>query len=597
MIAFFRRLWPLLSLRTRRRLAVAAGAMVAVTSLEGLGLLVLMPLLQLLTTGNLRIQPGTPQRAADLLGVHDGGRLALYLAIAALVLYASKSIIAIAVLRWNTRNAMVEETLLVGRLMRIYLSVPLQTHHDLNSATFQRTVNSSVRQLFAQAFVISFSALADVLSVLIVAAILVVSDPWMALIGAAYFAVAVGAYQWRLRATLRRAAAEVHEEQAAVFRSVQQSLGAVRELKIRNVEDHFAHDVQRARHAMLDAYRETALAAVQPRYVLELVMVGAAAVVATFAFMTRSPESATASIALFLAGGFRILAPLNKVVTGMSQAKIALPSLDQIQHDLDELGPLAEAERFEPGTVAELQPALEVRGVDFAYPGGPTVVRDVSITVRPGEAVALVGGSGAGKSTLVDLALGLLEPTAGEIAIDGHPLRDVRRQWQRMVGYVPQTIALVDDTVRANITLGLPLDEEALVDAIARAQLTDVVAALPEGLDTPIGERGVRLSGGQRQRLGVARALYHRPVALVLDEATAALDNETESRLTEVLDALRGTVTTITIAHRLSTVRNADRTYYLEHGRVVDVGSFQELASRNDGFARMLELASLERSS
>jgi ABC-type multidrug transport system fused ATPase/permease subunit len=594
-IKFFRRLWPLLSTSTKRRLAAASLAMVLVTILEGIGLLVLVPLLQLLTS-NMELTTGATRKAGDLLGTTEGGRLAATLGIITFTVYTAKSVIAIVVLRWNTRNAMLEESHFVGRLMRIYLGVPLQVHYDANSASFQRTVNVSVRQIFSQAFVGGFSALADVLSVAIVGLILVISDPLMALIGGVYFTLAVGLYQLRLRNRLKEAADQIHHEQAAVFRAVQQSLGAVKELKIRNAENHFAAEVEDARRSMLDAYREAALASVQPRYVLELVMVGAAGVIALFEFATQPAAVATASIALFLAGGFRILAPLNKVIAGMNTTRVAVPSLDQVIDDLDRFEAAAAAEVAEGTIVLDLRPEIAVRGLGFDYGNGVPVLEGVDLDVAVGESIALVGSSGAGKSTLVDLVLGLLPPTAGTITVGGHELLEVRRQWQRMVGYVPQTIALMDDTVRANITLGADDDEDALADAIATAQLTDVVAALPQGLDTPIGERGVRLSGGQRQRLGVARALFHRPAVLVLDEATAALDNETEAKLTEVLEALQGSITTITIAHRLSTVRNADRTYFLEHGRVADVGSFEELAERNPGFARMLELASLERS-
>jgi ABC-type multidrug transport system fused ATPase/permease subunit len=594
-IKFFRRLWPLLSRSTKRRLAVASLAMVFVTLLEGVGLLVLVPLLQLLTS-KMELTTGATRRAADLVGTTDGGRLAAILGLVTFTLYTAKGIIAIVVLRWNTRNAMVEESNFVGRLMRVYLGVPLQVHYGENSATFQRTVNVSVRQIFSQAFVTGFSALADVCSVAIVSAILVASDPVMAAIGAVYFALAVGVYQLRQRNRLNEAADQIHQEQAAVFRAVQQSLGAVKELKIRNTEDHFAGEVEDARRSMLDAYREAALASVQPRYVLELVMVGAAGVIALFEFSTQPAPVATASIALFLAGGFRILAPLNKVISGMNTTRVAVPALDQVMADLDRYEAAAAAEVAEGPVVVDLEPTIRVRGLGFDYGNGVPVLAGVDLDVAVGESIALVGSSGAGKSTLVDLVLGLLQPTTGTITVGGRALHDVRRQWQRMVGYVPQTIALMDDTVRNNITLGAPDDEVAVHEAIATAQLADVVAGLPLGLDTPIGERGVRLSGGQRQRLGVARALFHRPAVLVLDEATAALDNETEAKLTEVLEALQGRITTITIAHRLSTVRNADRTYYLEHGRVVDVGTFAELAERNRGFARMLELASLERS-
>jgi len=245
----------------------------------------------------------------------------------------------------------------------------------------------------------------------------------------------------------------------------------------------------------------------------------------------------------------------------------------------------------------ELRTRLALRDVTFSYVHGVPVLDHVTFDIDQGDAIGLVGGSGAGKSTLVDLLLGVQEADSGEVLVDGWPIHSVRRQWQSMIGYVPQSIVLFDATVRANVAFGVPdadVDDERVWEVLGLAQLTDVVLQLPLQLDGMIGEGGVQLSGGQQQRLGVARALYHEPRILMFDEATSALDNETEFKLTEVFEGFKGRLTTITIAHRLSTVRRCDRLLYLEHGKLLGDGTFEELERTSPGFRRLVELASLQ---
>ena len=210
-------------------------------------------------------------------------------------------------------------------------------------------------------------------------------------------------------------------------------------------------------------------------------------------------------------------------------------------------------------------------------------MQDVSLVVRRGEAVGFVGPSGAGKSTLVDVILGLFAPTSGTVLVDGLDIQDNLRNWQNQIGYVPQTIYLTDDSLRRNVAFGLGdenIDEQAVVNAIRLAQLEEFVASLPDKLGTVVGERGVRLSGGQRQRIGIARALYHNPSVLVLDEATSSLDTPTEHGVMKAVQALQGAKTVIIVAHRLSTVEYCDRLYRIEDSRMTEQGTFDEVVKR-----------------
>ena len=232
--------------------------------------------------------------------------------------------------------------------------------------------------------------------------------------------------------------------------------------------------------------------------------------------------------------------------------------------------------------VVAFREQVELRDVTFYYPHAHRpALHMVSLVVKKGEAVGFVGPSGAGKSTLVDVILGLFEPSSGKVLVDSTDIQINLRNWQSQIGYVPQSIYLTDDTLRRNVAFGLEdssIDEDAVNEAIRLAQLEEFIGSLPANLDTFVGERGIRLSGGQRQRIGIARALYHSPSVLVLDEATSSLDIPTERDVMQAVQALQGTKTVIIVAHRLSTVEYCDRLYRLEDSRIVEEGTFVEVA-------------------
>jgi len=599
MITFFKRLFPLLDGATKRRLVIASIAMLFLAVLEAVAFVALIPLMQLLTAPNMETNTSSVTAVSNFFGNPSPTQLATTLAIITVGVYIVKSIAAIFVLRWATTFAMAEETKMLHRLMGTYLSAPYTEHLTHNSNEFKRTLEISLPMIFRIALVQAFNAVGDIFSVLFVGVILAVSNLAIAIAAALYFGIVTLGYQKIAQRYIARASSAIHDKQAVELQSMQQSLAAVKDVKVRGAEKYFADDLYEVRKGLIPAYRTITLSGVTPRYVLELAMMGAAGVIAFVAFSTESVSAATATVGVFLAGGFRMLAPLNKIIFGVAQARAALPSVDQLTGDLElaDQEAVAEAmERKQQVQVEVLRPRLSLRDVSFSYVPGVRVLDNISFDIEEGEAIGLVGGSGAGKSTLVDILLGVLDPESGEVVVDGWPIDTVRRQWQSTIGYVPQNVVLFDATVSANVAFGVPdteIDEAQVWKALELAQLADVVRELPDGLNDVIGESGVQLSGGQRQRLGVARALYHDPQILMFDEATSALDNETEFKLTEVLETFRGQLTMITIAHRLSTVRRCDRLLYLEQGKLVADGPFEELDNAIPGFTRMVELASL----
>jgi len=286
-------------------------------------------------------------------------------------------------------------------------------------------------------------------------------------------------------------------------------------------------------------------------------------------------------IGLFGAAAFRLLPAVSRTISNLQTIKWNQEIAHELHADL-----LLPTEIEQIGKQVRSQfVSINFSNVSFGYVGAANKsLDDVSLVIKQGEAVGLVGPSGSGKSTLVDVFLGLLAPQSGDVQVNGEPIREKLGLWRTTVGYVPQTIFLIDDSLRKNIAFGLPneeINEADVQQALQLAQLQEFVDGLPDGLDTVVGERGVRLSGGQRQRIGIARALYNKPEVLVLDEATSSLDTETEHEVMKAVQALQGTKTVVIVAHRLSTVEYCDRLYRLENARVVDEGTFSEVMNRS----------------
>ena len=283
------------------------------------------------------------------------------------------------------------------------------------------------------------------------------------------------------------------------------------------------------------------------------------------------------TISAFAVAAFRLLPSFNRITNYVSVILFNFPAFEAVYHDLKKIDEISKSNYgiVEKGEeILPLNDCIRMKDVSYKYPSGENfVLKNVNVEIKKNESVALIGPSGAGKTTLADLILGALEPTEGAIYIDETNAFEHLWAWQKNVGYIPQNIYLMDDTIRNNIIYGAEtdIDDERLMRAVEEAQLKEFVETLSEGLDTEIGERGIRLSGGQRQRIGIARALYTNPQVLVLDEATSALDNDTEKAVMEAIDCLAGTKTLIIIAHRLSTVENCDIKYEVKDGGVLRI--------------------------
>jgi ABC-type multidrug transport system fused ATPase/permease subunit len=352
---------------------------------------------------------------------------------------------------------------------------------------------------------------------------------------------------------------------------IQQGLGGVKDVKLLGREAYLVSQFQV--HAVGSAHAARSQTTLQalPRLWLELLAVGGlTALIAIMIGQGKATQDMLPVVALFAAAAFRFLPSVNRVLGAVQGIRYQRPVVDALHGEIQLMSGDVDTAGALPVSFDE---TLALEGVSFRYPGAEAwALRDVSLTIERGTSVGFVGTSGAGKSTLVDVVLGLLNPDTGAVKIDGRDIRSNLRGWQDQIGYVPQSIFLTDDTLRRNVAFGIPdeqIDESAIEYAVASAQLDSFVKALPDGLDTVVGERGTRLSGGQLQRIGIARALYHNPGVLVMDEATSALDTETERGVMEAVRALRGEKTLLVVAHRTSTVEHCDYVFRLEQGALV----------------------------
>ena len=484
---------------------------------------------------------------------------------------------------------------LSGHLVRGYLAMPYLVHTQRNSAELVRNSFDSVQALTRQVMGPLTRIVAESVVVTALLGVLIWASPAATLLVVIVFAPLLWLLLRVVQPHLKRLGRRAQTSKRESLKAVQQALGGVRDIKLLGRESHFADVFWNQRRELARAtYLREALTNL-PRAMIETTLV--VTVVAVFAIAVlrgEGVEELLSALGVFAYVGLRLQPSLRTIVQALNDLKFGTAVLDDLIADrsevdtaLDAQGNTATADT--PRDVFEGE--LRLERVEFSYdPGSAPALTDVDLTIRRGEFIGICGPTGGGKSTLVDLIAGLLRPTAGQVLVDGKQLEDYSPWWWQQLGVVSQSIFLVDDSLKNNIALGRPpgkIDDERLHNAVRRSQLDTVVRDLPDGLETPVGERGIRLSGGQRQRVAIARALYREPPVLILDEGTSALDSATESALVAALDELQSGRTVIAVAHRLSTVRHADRIIVVDHGRIIAEGAYDDLLEHSELFREL----------
>ena len=578
-----RRAWALVRPRERKRLRLVAIYGVLIAGLDAFALVLIYALINLLSDQRATGIAGSLVRVLGL-GQSDRYRTALILLVITSALFVVRSVLSMVGLWLTVGASNAAQADLITRLLVGHARAPQLMRLERNSSETLRTILGSVDQVISGVVASSVMLLANVAVALSVAVGLVLSSPLVAVAVIVYFFLIALAWARGVRGALLRRGKRIQELQAERYRLVLQGIAAAKELQLRGRALFYAEGAAARTRGINSAARGATVANGSLRYMLETSLIIGAVLVVAVAGVTSGRASALPAVGLVLAGAFRLLPALNQVLYLNNSVQYNASATDFVEQELHTFGAFAGDERTHNEPAVEphrLERALRADGVTFQYPTRELpALREVSFAVLPGESFGIVGPTGSGKSTLLDVILGMLDPSSGTVTVDGRPLPELRQAWQRSIGYVPQDVYLVDDTLRANVALGwygAEVDDERVLEAVGLAGLEDVVAGLPSGIETIVGERGVRLSGGQRQRVGLARALYTQPSVLVLDEATSNLDQATEHRIVETLAELRGGVTMIVVTHRVASVRYCDRLLYLERGAVRATGSFEDV--------------------
>lgn len=538
-----------------------------------LGVSVLIPFVQAVTAPEALLENELVAWFYEAMGMNDPNQLITAITIGIVIVYMAKNGFIIFMNNQQYRFSYYGKRDMQDKLMKYYISKDYTFFLNHNSAELMRDINNDPEMFYAA--VLNILQLASELCVSVILIVfLVITDPIITLGVALAMVLMVLLFMKRLKRTLARFGDERRKYNANIIQCMQQAFGGIKEIKIANRESYFEEEFRKQNGLYTYVIKQNSFLSSIPKPVMEALCVsGLMVTIAVRINMADSdPAHFMGVLAVFAAAAFYLLPSVNKmseylasiIHNGVVIHKIGeeYASIRDLEIDIDQ------KEDYKPVVLEE---EIRVEDMTFTYPEvEEPVLSHVNVTIPKNSSVAFIGPSGAGKTTMVDLILGVLKPQEGRITVDGMDISESYRGWHDKIGYIPQTIYMLDDTIRNNIVFGQKegIKDEDVWAALRQAQLDEFVESLEDGLDTMIGEAGVRLSGGQRQRIGIARALYRKPEVLVLDEATSALDTETEAAVMEAIDSLQGKMTMLIIAHRLSTIKNCNIVYKVEDGSV-----------------------------
>ena len=462
-----------------------------------------------------------------------------------------------------------------NRLLTAYMDVPYAFHLNRNVSELQRNIRSDVSN-FSTFVITCLQVLNEIIVCIALGIFLFITSNSMTVVVGGSLIICVGLFMKITRRVTEKLGRDRRMYESRMIQWISQAFGGIKEIKVLNRERFFIEVYRKYQYLYTKNAMKKSLISFSSRPIIEVVTIGGLllAIIVKLNFGRSDTTVFISQLAVFAVAAFRMLPSASRINEGFSNIIYTYPSVELLYDDLIEIEDVCikAEDASEPESGKRLESGIELRHITFSYPGSSELILDnTSLSIPKGKAIAFVGSSGAGKTTIADIILGVLSPQMGKVLADGMDIHKNIDMWHKQIGYIPQNIYLSDDSIRNNVAFGIKdelIDDAAVAAALKKAQLFEFVENLPDGPNTFVGDRGVRLSGGQRQRIGIARALYHDPEILVLDEATSSLDNETEAAVMEAIDSLKGIKTMLIIAHRLTTIENADIIYEVVDGKV-----------------------------
>jgi ABC-type multidrug transport system fused ATPase/permease subunit len=567
----YKKIWFLFSASQKKQFFVLTILILFGVFFEMLGLGILIPSLGLLLNPDLRNVNPLIKSVIDFFGNPSQSRLILIGLSFILIVYFIKSAYLI-FLSWKQSKFTTNLSATISdKLFSGYMRMPMLFHVQRNSSQLVRNIQGEVAQF--NAVVQALSLLSIELCVIIgLTIVLVIIEPFGGSMVLSLLFAATLLFHYATKNKILKWGINRQSVDGKINKELFQGLNGIREIKVMGREDFFLKEFQVNNQERASITSKQLTLNITPRFFLEfLAVLGLVALVIVMRFQGKTMEAILPVVGAFIAAAFRIIPSANRIIASIQQFRYGRPVVNLFYDEFKMLKEYKIDEVQEKENI-KFQGMLEIKNLSFEYnteQRKTKVLNDISFRINKGELIGIVGPSGSGKSTLIDIILGLIKPTSGTLFVDGKDYRVNIREWQNLIGYVPQTIYLIDDTLKKNIAFGVAetcINEEAIFQSLKSAQLDEFVKTLLDGLETLVGERGVLISGGQRQRIAIARALYNDPEILILDEATSALDETTEAGVMDAVNALHRKKTVIMVTHKPSILSKCDKIYYLENG-------------------------------